>query len=57
LENEFLFSAFAFDEKVNDNLLKFELSLFKHVIIPKDDLKHLCGLFGTTNSWNPRKSN
>jgi hypothetical protein len=39
--NEFLFGAFASDEKVNESLLKFELSLFWQVVILKDDLKNL----------------
>jgi hypothetical protein len=33
VENEFLFAAPASNEKVNESLLKFELSLFRQVVI------------------------
>jgi hypothetical protein len=39
VENESLFGAPASSEEVSGSLLKFELFLFRQVVIPKDDLK------------------
>jgi hypothetical protein len=40
VQNESLFGVPASSEEANESLLKFELSLFQQVIIPKDDLKN-----------------
>jgi hypothetical protein len=40
VQNESLFGVLASNEEANEILLKFELSLFQQVIIPKDDLKN-----------------
>jgi hypothetical protein len=67
VEDESLFGVPTSNEEASENLLKFELSLFRWIVIPEDDLKDplawwkkhecqsTCGLFGTTNFWNPKK--
>jgi hypothetical protein len=39
VEDESLFGVLASSEEINENLMKFELFLFRRVIIPEDDLK------------------